>query len=336
MPGRSSRLSTFMFVGAGVCLLSMVCGCAQAGGRRPDVPRSTVVSAVVKLDLSVPVYELTFDRSRDALWFASFNGGQGVLTEYSIKTGDVSTFPLPAYNGNGFMSHVRVAPDGAVWVTTDYAIDRVDPATSQTQSLSLAETVDGALPGALDPSSPLPGTWVSALAFDAGGRALVARNNVPFLQIIDSELELVGSIDIPPAVAGAADMTLETDGLHAIPGHANRTDASVATVALAGVAAPAEASPLRDSTGGPITMTVLEPDGSTIAYNIGTGQLQWTRPATTSEVVKFPQMTVPRNAPNGTLTEVPVTDEVTAAAIDATGTLWFVVAGSSKAQLNSA
>jgi hypothetical protein len=281
------------------------------------------------------VYELTFDRSRNALWFASFRSGPGVLTEYSIKTGDVATFALPAYTGNGFMSHVRVAPDGAVWVTTDYAIDRVDPATGQTRSLSLAETVDGALPGALDPSIPLPGTWVSAVAFDADARALVARNNVPFLQVVNPQLKLVGSIDIPPALAGAADMTLESDGLHVIPGHANRTDARVSTVALAGVTAPPEVSPLHDNAGGPVTMTVLEPDGSTIAYNIGIGQLEWTRPAATSEIVKFAQMMVPRNAPNGTLTEVPVTDEVTAAAIDDNGTLWFVVTGSNKAELNS-
>jgi streptogramin lyase len=290
-----------------------------------------------RLALTAATYELTFDKSRDALWFASFAGGTGWLTEYSIKNGDAHTFDLPAYTGNGFMSHVRVAPDGAVWVTTDYRVDRVDPVTGETRSLTLADAVDGALPGALDPRNPLPGTWVSALTLDASGRAFLARNNVPFLQIVDSELKPIGVIAVPTGFAGAVDMTLEPDGLHVVPSHANRTDGgAIRTVLLNGVSTPAEVSPLRDSAGGRMTMTILEPDGSTIAYDSGIGQLRWTRPNAASKIVNFVPHTAPRNAPNGRPVTVAFYDDVTAAAIDDAGTLWFVVTGSNKIQLDSA
>lgn len=340
MGRRNSGVSVSLALAtATACLLGVVSGCAAPQGRASarvltvSSPDIIIATATGRLALTVPVYELTYDRSRDALWFATFEG-PGKLVGYSIKTGTISTFELPVYTGNGYTSHVRVAPDGAVWVSTAYDIYRVDPATGQTRTLHFALSVTGALPRALDPSTWLPGTWVSALAFDAAGHALVARNNVPFLQVVDSEMKLVGQIDMPSGLAGVVDMTVEPDGLHALPTHARQTEAGVRTEAIDGLKAPTEVSPLRDVVGG--NMFILQPDGSTITYNIsGAGQLEWARPQAATEIVKFAGRTAARNAPNGTLQNVIVYDEVTAAAVDGTGELWFVVVGSRTVELSS-
>ena len=53
----------------------------------------------------------------------------------------------------------------AVWVTDDYLVERVDVANGDVKSVRLAPEVNGARPDALNPSSFLPGTWISAIAF---------------------------------------------------------------------------------------------------------------------------------------------------------------------------
>jgi hypothetical protein len=180
----------------------------------PTAEQSATVSssqpaqaASVALSLPGDTYQLTFDAARDAMWFAVMSpGGPDTLYSYNVKDGRLTDWPLPDSDGNGFMSEIRIGSDGAVWITQDYRVIRFEPSTGETASLDLSTQVEGALPGAVDPGNPLPGTWVSAVAPDAEGGALVARNHVPFLTRLSSALKVRGTLPLPDGFDGTRDI----------------------------------------------------------------------------------------------------------------------------------
>lgn len=88
-------------------------------------------------------------------------------------------------------------------LNSDYAMVRFDPETGRVSQSTFDLQTDSALPGALDPETPMPGTWISA--FDVQDEEIiVARNNVPELSVLrDSTMEVGYTIPLPTSYAGA-------------------------------------------------------------------------------------------------------------------------------------
>jgi hypothetical protein len=94
---------------------------------------------------------------------------------------------------------------------------RFDPETERVSSLALDEEAPDALPDALDPGNPNPGTWISAIA-PFGDGVLVARKNVAAFVAYDSALELVSTIHVAPQFSGPSDLLVEGSGVVALGG----------------------------------------------------------------------------------------------------------------------
>jgi hypothetical protein len=175
--------------------------------------------ATVALKLPGDTYQLTYDPQGDSLWFSVMSpAGPGTLYRYTLSDGSLDDWALPDSDGNGFFSEIRLGPDGSVWINQDYRVIRFEPSTGHMTSIDLELQVKGAMPGALDPGDPLPGTWVSGIAPDGGG-ALIARNHVPFLTRLSSDLQLVGQIPLPDGFDGARDVaSLPTNSIAVLSG----------------------------------------------------------------------------------------------------------------------
>jgi streptogramin lyase len=178
---------------------------AAAGSAAPD---PTAGGPEVALQLPGEVYQLTYDPERDALWFAVMDPGMSSwVYRFDIATAKTNRWELPTAPGNGFLSEVRLASDGAVWVSEDYALARLVPESGQMTSLEL----DAKVPDALPDNPTLPGTWVSAFASDGTG-ALVARTGVPYLTRLSSDLKVVEKVPVPDGFAGARDVAVLPGG----------------------------------------------------------------------------------------------------------------------------
>ena len=166
-------------------------------------------------DLPGPVYDLTFDRARDSLWYAFMMSGEpAALYQYDIASGKTSHWSLPSTDDNGFLSRVVVAPDGSVWLTENYTVVRVDPVSGSVLTRKFALVDPDATSTALDAS---PGTWPSAITFDSAGKALVARHNVKSLVRLDSSLAEVNRVQLPASMVGPDDLVDSNGVIYAAP-----------------------------------------------------------------------------------------------------------------------
>jgi hypothetical protein len=156
------------------------------------------------------VYQLGFDRSRESLWFAYMAPGIGDWL-YEMKLGDQSLvkWDLPLGAGNGFVTRVEVAADGAIWVNEDYRLIRFEPSSELLTAIDFDPNVSDSDSQHQDPM--LPGTWVSAMAVD-GDDVLVARMNVPYLTRVSQHMAVVGTIPLPDGFDGARDLATLSDG----------------------------------------------------------------------------------------------------------------------------
>lgn len=169
------------------------------------------------LTLEADSYDLVYDEQRGLVWLAVMRISEPDWLYAVSANGDLDRWALPDSQHNGYLSQVEIDATGAVWVSQEYVLTRFDPQTEEITSLSLPEDAPGALPGALGPGNPLPGTWISAIA-PYGDGVLVARNNVATFVAYDAALQTVTSIPIPAEYAGARDLIASTEGIVAIGG----------------------------------------------------------------------------------------------------------------------
>ena len=218
-PARTLLGRAILTIAAAGVAIAVVLGTATLRNLRFSSPAggsSSAPTAEVAVHLPGEVYQLAFDRSRDAMWFAYMAGGEGDwLYKLDLSTLSLQHWALPTYEGNGFLSQVLVGQDGSIWVDEDYRIIRFTPETAKVATLDLDLKVPGALPSALDPNSVNPGTWVSAMATTPDG-VVIGRQGVPFLTNISNELVASKGVPLPLGFTGCRDVAELPDGSIAI------------------------------------------------------------------------------------------------------------------------
>lgn len=165
-----------------------------------------------RMNIGGEAFSLALDESRGSAWFATFSpSGPDQLHELDLKLGSIRDWPLPDVDYNGFVSHVALAQDGAVWVSEPYALVRFDPQTEASSTLRFDLTDADQVENALDPGAPLPGTWISAFGV-SGNSVVVARNNVSALAVVSPSLSVSARLTLPETYAGAQSLVVASDG----------------------------------------------------------------------------------------------------------------------------
>jgi hypothetical protein len=155
--------------------------------------------AIVELDpaaLPGPVRELVSDAKRDAFWFFGGDSGKPIdLYRYDVATAKLSISPIEGtvYNENEPRDCLAIAPDGKLWIGAGLDLIVYDPETDGQASLALPNTGPDIQS---DPQLGQPDPWIAGVAFDASGRALIARNWVRSLAQVDASLHVTGRVDI--------------------------------------------------------------------------------------------------------------------------------------------
>jgi hypothetical protein len=214
--------------------------------------------------LAGDAYDLEYDRVRGKLWLAIMRAtGPDELVAVDVETLEQAAWTLPDADYGGFVSRVKIGADGVVWVTQPYRLVRFDPASSSLVERAFDLVVPDALPNALDPAAPLPGTWISAIAPDAD-TIVVARNNVPYLVRLDDSLAEVERIPVPDPYAGAQDLVVAaTDRIWLLSGP---------TVPAAVVLLGRNGEVVSEVAGGGTRLASA--DGRTLALGVGGGSAQ--------------------------------------------------------------
>lgn len=327
MPSRSAR--TFVCSVTSLLVGASLSACAQRaipGQTQPAPPAAVAVATIAGT-----VRELTYDADRNSMWWLTTRTSGTNLAEYSLTSGKVTAVALPALPPDGaFYWRVRVSPDGSIWVASGYTLVRYQPELAAMQSKSFPLRVAGALPGALDPNNPLPGTWISSMTFTVDGTALIARNHVPFLQSVTSDLRDGANVPLPAAAYDATDIGLGPGGLYY---RSSRDDEALQSdtppkIELQLGAAPNARPLLTDSAGSAQALRVTGSQGQLMIWNSRTGELTWrSSAAAQSSSLELPSANVAvpadKDSPAGSA-PVHMHASVIAATFDSTGTLWYI------------
>jgi hypothetical protein len=184
--GQRSAFSVVILVAAALVAMS------QSGLASP-VP---VARIAYETPIGGAAYDITVDPTDGRLWFALM-GPASKMVGLDPTSHWASEWKLPPTEHNGFLEVVVVAPDGAIWITQEYVIVRLDPSTGTVQSVVLAREDGDATSDALTDASTSPGTWPSGIAFRSDGSAFVIRHNVSSALVLNSNLEIKGRVGLP-------------------------------------------------------------------------------------------------------------------------------------------
>lgn len=326
---------------------------------------STGLSAdATNVQLGVPLAQATFASSADsmvadpstgALWFVDADTGTGRLTRFDPANGTSQQWQLPGGDYYGMFFKIKIGTDGVVWTESSYNLIKFDPSTQTLTSVGLAQDPAGEMP---QPSSGgyTPGTYITSI-FPYQGGLIVARNNLPYLQVFDGQLNLVRTVPIAPEDAGAWDIAVGSSGAIAVE-QSYRPNAQLALYDMTGKllarracrgseVAPLGSSFLVGGWGGPATTV----DSSTLAVTTGgipagtrldllavEGALVYGYDAGQSEIytignaqivsrVALQKLAQPAQAEGGVQrTFAPQAPHVTAFAADSNGTIWYFTA----------
>lgn len=162
--------------------------------------------------LSGPAADMSYDQARNVLWLVSASpAGGDQITRLDPTTGNLKTWKASGHNLMvGFFTRIRVDQSGATWLVDNYTIFRIDPVSGSMTSLTLPLAVTGADPAALDPDNYEPGTWISGVG-TSGSSLVIARNHVPFLTVVGSDLRTKSVIPLPASYSGAYDIAVGPD-----------------------------------------------------------------------------------------------------------------------------
>jgi hypothetical protein len=214
MPPRQSKVELYAAL-----LVAIGVFCSACGDQVPTSHSAAKPTDCVVLErLNAPAYSLAFDKVKDALWFPVMeSGGKSSLHRYDLATGQQFQYPLPAAGDNGLVATTVITSDGAVWVNLPYAVARWDPIRETITTTSIPADAEGQLPGAVDTTRPLAGTWISTLIADGDG-LLIGRLNLPYLQRVSSDGTTARAFDLPNGYEGTKRIARMGSALIVAPG----------------------------------------------------------------------------------------------------------------------
>ena len=196
--------------------------------------------------LSGPVGPLVTDAAGKTLWFiGGVSGGPIVLYGYDVETSGMTKVPITGTSYDPVRDRLGVAPSGEPWIGAGAQLIVYHPSTDTQTSMTFAAS-DKDIQS--DPKTGKSDPWIAGIAFDAKGDALVARNWVRSLAVVDSSLKVVGKIDMSDgfamtggiAVAGTRVYVIADPesgfgfGADAIPGAQADTKFNAPAIAAAG------------------------------------------------------------------------------------------------------
>jgi hypothetical protein len=295
------------------------------------------------------VGQLVADVARNSLWSLSGTpGGPIDLYRYDVASAKLSVHSVAGTSYDRVRDRLAIAPTGDLWISAGAVIVVYDPVLDKARTLTLPATGPDVQ---VDPGLGRPDPWVAGIAFDGSGDALVARNWVRSLAIVDASLAETGSIDISEgfamtggiAVAGGRVFVVADPatgfGFGAAIAAGSRSDTKFTAPDIAAVgdrlltagtppgwlgadgAGEALIAPAMDSA----DMVAAGPGGISALYDSATGAIQWRDKAG-------------KVSEQGILAAAPV-PHVVGLAFDANGSLWAVIrteAGDSLARLGPA
>ena len=352
-----SAFSLSFVVIAGIAAASLAGALSPA--RTPTLPNArpagatSTATAVVshelaRVSLPGPVYDLTYDAARNSMWFVHMAlGSSSTLFEYSFSDGSLRPWMLPAADYNGFVSRVRLAPDGSVWLNQLYSIIRFDPASGSITQLDLPQEDEDAISSALSPDNPSPGTWPSAITIEADGTVLISRHNVRSLVAVSPDDRVAARLPLPDGVVGPVDLAdvegtvymASPDGIAAMsengtavlltgPGafHLARNGSDVLGIGPTSVviASKKAVSVLRTDGGSAKDLGALSADSAFLWRRDLPAVQKVDRTGAITSVLKFSTTQQTRVRPNGQVATWLDSDVVTAMATDSAGSLWAV------------
>jgi hypothetical protein len=158
-------------------------------------------------DLPGAVSRLVSDPGWGSLWYLGGSvGGPIDLYRYEIATGTTTKKSLEGSAYDPAMLRLAIAPTGAIWIGSGWSIVVYDPATGAEKSLVPPDPGSDAQ---VDPASGKPNPWVSGIAFDASGNAVIARNWVRSLVVVDPSLNVVGTpVDVTDGFPMTGDLAV--------------------------------------------------------------------------------------------------------------------------------
>jgi len=161
-----------------------------------SVPAAGQAHVVARLKASTS--SLAWDAVRHVLWFTvQRRDTDTALYRLDPVTREMSRWPLPPTEGNGFTDQVAVDATGAVWFDQyGYTLYRFDAQTQRLASLAFSHT----------------GMWISGMATD-GGDVFLAREDTPSVTRVDAGMHVADSIAISREYAGASQIALLGDRL---------------------------------------------------------------------------------------------------------------------------
>ncbi len=345
------RIGAAVVVGV-VLILSLVVARASVTGGA-SVAGAGVNEQTTVYRLPGPVYNLAYDSNRGRLWFSYMDSkGADYLYSYGAVSGKVEHWELPETAHNGFLERVAIAPDDAIWLTEDYTVIRLDSSLASMATVQLALDDPNASPDALSPDANSPGTWPSALAFDQGGTAMVARHNVSSLSLFDGSMHTAGSMPLPHGLYGVSALAYALGATY-VSSYAGHTTVVLTSDGITSYDLPAGFSNLGVSAGdvwapetgggallvtpaavnesiresGPVDQIAANTAGA-VAYDAQLGTLSWfsaTSPEQPGRVLALPVgSTQIRNPSGGDMVTALVSDSIGAIAMDDSGGTWYV------------
>jgi hypothetical protein len=275
---------------------------------------------------------LAYDDARHGLWYLVQTDAGTDLSLFDIATSTPTSMHLPAVSNDDYR-RLAAAPDGAIWVASGYTLLRVDPTTQSIQRRDLALKVTGMLPGALGEAGSSPGTWISAMTFSAGGELLLARNNVPFLQVVTPAMGLTETIPLPAGLDGLSAMALGPAGL-AYRLHGSTPAGTYETVKMP-LTPPAHPQLLLTDSAAPrARLSVVGPDNRFIIFDMIHGTLTWSPGGQTPARQLYPPSErLQIVGPRGTPSTVTGRAHIVAATFDGSGGMWYIQTWQGRTQL---
>jgi len=220
-----------------------------------------------------------------------------VLYGYDVATTGTTKVSITGASYDPVRDRLAVAPNGEPWIGAGSDLIVYHPSTVTQTSMTFAAS-DADVQS--DPKTGKPDPWVSGIAFDANGEALVARNWVKSLAVVDASLHVTGRIDVSDghsmtggiAVAGSRVYVIADPesgfgfGADAKPGAQADTKFTAPAIAAAGDKLLLAGTPPRWLDAHGAGQALIEPaissadlvaggpDGSAVLYDNATGQLQ--------------------------------------------------------------
>lgn len=195
------------------------------------VPTATIFAAmpreVVRIQ-DASANDLAIDVAGSALWFMLprlVPDEPDLLVRIETAAGAETTWPMPPTDGNGFLSEIALATDGAVWLSDGYRMRRFDPASGAWATVVFPLDIPGALNGGAD------GTWISGFGIDGAG-AWVARHNVTTVVRLDASLAETDAVAVGADLAGASDVAWVDDRLFIIRGARAGADGQITAAGI--------------------------------------------------------------------------------------------------------